>query len=271
MPAIQLAELKKETAKIAENFSNGDVVIKELTEFFEFYSNRTHRINPNAEKIKVIATYRISQPIISQLITELKNKAKNDPESAFGLADKLWNKNYLEFRILAAHMIGAVPASHGEETAKRLLSWGKENTEESISHVLASNSLLRLISEAKPVFIQLVSDWLNSEKIEEAILGLEALTGYLKNAKFEDLPAVFRLIRDLTIESPRKLHPFILNVIKILAQRTPQETVFFLRQCLAEKTNQTTIWLIRNSLKAFSPEIQESLKKAIRNPSISKS
>lgn len=267
MPAIQLAELRKETAKIASNFSNGEIVIKELTEFFEFYSNRTHRINPSAEKLKVISNYNIAQPILRQLITELNGKASQDPESALDLADRLWAQNNLEFRILAAHLMGAIPISHTKQITERLHIWGQENNEESIGEILASDSLSLLITEAKPEFLKLLDEWLKAEKIGEVILGLEALAGYLNSAKFEELPVIFRLIRPLSIQASRKLHPYILNVIRLLARRSPPETVYFLRQCLGTENSKTTIWLIRNSLKDFSEEVQESLKKVIRNPS----
>lgn len=266
MPAIQLAELRKEVEKIASNFTDAEIVIRQLTELFEFYSNRTHRINPSAEKPKVIANYMITPPIMRQLITGLNQQAENNPDAAVVLADAMWAKEFLEFRILAARLIGAIPAESADKTIERLHLWGQENKDEEIASILASESLTGLIKDAKPEFLKLLEDWLKADNHAEVTLGLQALKGFLETAKFEELPVVYRLLRPLANHVPRNLRPYVLDIIRPLGERSPQETVYFLRQILEQERSNTIVWLIRNSLESFSEEIQESLKQEIRKP-----
>jgi hypothetical protein len=81
---------------------------------------------------------------------------------------------------------------------------------------------------------------------------------------FENLPVFFRLIQQLCQAAPAALRPDLLDVLAALARRSPQETAYFLRQTLIFPDSPDTPWLIRQSLSQFPPEMQSSLRQAMR-------
>jgi hypothetical protein len=51
MPAINLAQLKTKAARLSEKFSDPDVFVHDLSEFLDFYSNRTIRATQIAQRL----------------------------------------------------------------------------------------------------------------------------------------------------------------------------------------------------------------------------
>ena len=66
----------------------------------------------------------------------------------------------------------------------------------------------------------------------------------------------------------RKVHPALrqdlLDVLAVLAHRSPKETAFFLRQTMDMPSATDTSWLIRQTLNEFPEDVQESLRETVR-------
>ena len=157
-----------------------------------------------------------------------------------------------------------MPSAEHERTLERLGKWAVENTEDTLLESLAKEGLVRLIKEIPGVFLGQVETWLSADKVNLKLLGLRALTVQLTSAGFENLPAVYRLLGPVMGGAGRKLRPYLLDVVVPLAERSPSETAYFLRQCLQEEDSQTIRWVIRQSMDAFPADIQESLKRVMR-------
>ena len=59
------------------------------------------------------------------------------------------------------------------------------------------------------------------------------------------------------------LRPEALAVVRVLAQLSPQETAYFLRQLVVTEKDKNIEWLIRKTLPEFPEETAANLKKAI--------
>jgi hypothetical protein len=121
-------------------------------------------------------------------------------------------------------------------------------------------------AEDTALYLDLIKSWLESREVFSQRLGLRALLFLLKSSSFENMPLAMRLLAPVVRAAPSRLKPDLLDLIQALAQRSPRETAFFLRQNLAVKNdNPGTPWLIRNSLRYFPLEMQSSLRQALRN------
>lgn len=80
----------------------------------------------------------------------------------------------------------------------------------------------------------------------------------------ENLPAFFRLIQPLTRNSPARLRPDVLDILETLARRSPKETAYFLRETALLPNSPATLFLIRQLVKAFPEEVEEDLRRFIR-------
>src|SRR5574340_682382 len=113
MPAIDLARLRKQAARLAEFFFLPDEFLKHLHEMLEFYVNRSLRKVDNVAPGSVLSTYRTPPIVIRQIELELSDIAADNPAQALDLADLLWDQGYLEMHMLAAFLLGRIPP-HGE-------------------------------------------------------------------------------------------------------------------------------------------------------------
>jgi hypothetical protein len=115
------------------------------------------------------------------------------------------------------------------------------------------------------VLVRLFQDWVESSDTFHQQLGLQALLPLIRDPGFEDLPVFFRTIQPLARQTPPALRPDLLDVLETLAERSPTETAYFLRQTLDTPDALDTPWLIRQLLHAFPPENQSALREALKN------
>ena len=67
-----------------------------------------------------------------------------------------------------------------------------------------------------------------------------------------------------TRKAPLQVRADILDALAALALRSPKETAYLLRQSLNSPENPDTALLIRKLLDVFPPDLQESLRQALR-------
>jgi hypothetical protein len=87
----------------------------------------------------------------------------------------------------------------------------------------------------------------------------------LDEGNFENLPAVYRSLGPALKKADKGLRSSLIEVVRSLAQRSPQETAFFLRQTLSKNKTRTLTQIIRRSLEEFPPEIEKSLRTALKS------
>lgn len=265
MPAIQLAKLKIETIHLAEKFNQPSKFVRHLHALCDHYAERTRRPGQAGEPPPLLSTYKVPAPVLRQVVKELSPYIEADNTAGIELADALWEEPYLEFRLVAASILGMTEPLPVDRLIGRLNAWADTNTDDRLLTALIEVGLARLREEHTEIYTEQIRSWLGSEAIFAQRLGLRALQYLLRSQTFENMPAVMRLIAPLVRSSPARLRSDIVDVIQILASRSPKETAYFLRQNLEVKTeNPGTAWVIRHSLECFPIEIQASLRQAMR-------
>ena len=119
MPAIDLARLRRQAARLADFFFLPEEFLRHLHEMLEFYVNRSLRTVEDVAPGSVLSTYRTAPIIIRQIELQLSPLASQNPSAALQLADMLWDQGYLEMHMLAAFLLGRIPPA--QEQSERLL------------------------------------------------------------------------------------------------------------------------------------------------------
>ena len=265
MAAIQVARLKIQSVRLAENFASPQAFVRELHSLLDFYADRTHRPGQSGDPPPILPAYNVPPQVIRQVERELAPIANQDGQAALAMSDRLWMEDCLECRLLAIALLGLLPPSLATPILNRVSAWAGSNTEARLNKALFSSGLKRLRQEDPERYLAQVSEWVNSEQVFTQILGLQAIVQLVASQEFSNVPIVFRLITPLVRSAPTRLRPDLLDILRHLAQRSPRETVFFLRQNLVIKTdNPGTAWLARQCLSALPPESQVSLRSALR-------
>lgn len=265
MPAIQPARLKIQTARLAEDFSDPSVFVRSLHGLLDHYADRTYRAGQAGEPPPLLKAYHVPPPVLRQILKELTPAILQDRPGVLTLSKWLWDEPVFEFRSLAIALIGQVTPEPPEEILDLVETWAIPSTELRLLKSIFATGLSRVRREFPQVYLRQAGRWLASERTFNRQLGLQALVPLLAEAEFENLPVVFRMLAPLVRAAPVPLHPDLLDIIQQLARHSPKETAFFLRQNLEIKTdNPGTAWLARHSLSSFPPEIQASLRSALR-------
>lgn len=264
MPAIQPARLKQQAALLAGHFSEPPAFIRSLHHLLDQYADRTQRPGLAGASSSLLTAYRVQLPVLRQIVAELAPLADEQPQDALLLVDALWEQPYLECRLLAAALIGKIPADCMEAVIERVERFIRSKPEERILNTLLEQGLARLRRE-KPgnVFI-LIESWLSKASVNDQKNGLRALLAILDEGQIENLPTLFRLIQPFTRSVAAVVRPELLDVLISLARCSPRETAFFLRQSLELPNSPDTPWLIRQTARYFPADIQESLRAAVR-------
>jgi hypothetical protein len=264
MPAIQPARLRQQAALLAaEHFSEPAALVRSLHHLLEFYADRTHRPGKSGEPAPLLAAYNVRPPVLRQVLLELSRRADELPRQALDLCDAFWQQPFVEFRILAASLLGAIPTQPPEPVLARAVGWIHDNRDPRLERAVLNEGLARMRRENSAVLLALAEDWLAGE-LPDQRLGLRLLLPLANGLEFENLPVFFRLIQAFVRAAPPALRLELLELLDALARRSPSETAFFLRQCVETSSNPDTARLVRQSLPGFPEIVQENLKKALR-------
>ncbi|MCZ7551119.1 MAG: hypothetical protein B6D39_02815 [Anaerolineae bacterium UTCFX2] len=264
MPAIQPALLRQQAAELAEHFADPPVFIRSLHHLLGFYADRARHPGQSGAPPPIITAYKVRPPVLRMILQQLIPLAIEEPRAGLALCDSLWAEPYLEPRLLAAMLLGQIPAEPPAQILERILAWLAPNLEFFLIDAVMKNSFVRLQKEQPRSIVRLIQDWLALKDPFYKQLGLRALLPLIENPEFQNMPVFFRLIQPLTSQTPSVLRPDLLDVLVALARRSPQETGFFLQQTLNMPDSEDTAWLIRQSLDEFPPELQQTLRAAER-------
>lgn len=264
VPAIQPALLRQQAALLVEHFNDPPAYIRSLHYLLDFYADRARRPGQSGMPAPITSAYKVRPPVLRMILQELTLPAVEEPETGLRLCDALWAEPNLEFRLLAAMLLGQIPPSPPERIIARVKTWLVPDLEFYLIEALMNHALGRLRQEHPLSMIRLIQDWLESSQPLLQQLGLRALLPLVENPQFENLPVFFRLVQPLACNVPPGLGPDLLDVLAALAHRSPNETAYFLRQTLSYPDAADTAWLIRQLLNEFPPEQQQMLHNVVK-------
>ena len=269
MPAVELTRLRAKINELIERFMDPVSFRAALRDLLDLYANRAYRPGQAVQPQPLLPSYRVTPLIMHQLELELGKTCQEQPEQALSIIEALWHDPYLEPRLLATTLLGSIPASHQEAVVQTLRDWAVPEENFRMLDSLFRNGTISLRRSAPEALFKLFEEWLNSSQVATQSMGVRALIPMIEDQAFENLPPVFRLISPLVQRSPAPLFTDLQAVIEALAQRTPIETAYFLRQALGMAPGPAITRLIRRCLPRFNPAQQASLRAALQAASSS--
>lgn len=263
MPAIDLARLKKQTARLADLFDQPGGFVRELREVLDYYVNRTLR-SQNVAPSSVLPTYRTPPVVLRHIETELGPLAEQNPLQALELADALWDEGWLETRLLAAFLLGHIPPQE-ERLLARLTAWTQQVRDPEVRAALLTTSLTRLRKETPDLFLTLVKEWLHPARQRMWSNGIQALVPLVQSPVFDNLPPVLDIVEPIFKASPAALQYDLQQLLKALYQASPQETIFFLQEIIARAKSPLPAVSLRRMSPDLPPDLQASLREILRS------
>jgi hypothetical protein len=264
MPAIQLTHLRQKTAVLSEVIDNPDDTVQVIHGILDAYTNRTQRSGQSGEPPPLVEAYLVPKPVLRQILIELKPYAASNPGAVLELCDVFWDEGYLEFQILAAHLIGYIRVEDPSLILDRIITWSQSTDDSQVQEALFNEACQMLVAKDSEYLIARIGQLIIHGKGSSKILGLQALLPIVRAPSYENFPALLNLLGPQVREATPETRPYVLSIIVVLAHRTPRETAYFLRQNMAFEDNTNTAWFIRHSKNEFSPELKRGLEDEIR-------
>jgi hypothetical protein len=264
MPAIQPALLRRQAALLAEQANEAKGFVRSLHHLLEYYADRARRPGQSGKPSPLLTAYHVRPPVLRQILQELEPIASQQPEIALELCDALWAEPYLEFRTLAISLLGKISPDPDEPLFERVQAWIQPSLERDLTQMVLNVGCVGLRREKTEDYLSMVERWLSHSLPFYQQAGLQALLPVVEDPLFDNLPVVFRLLSPMALASSPALRADIVEIFRLLARRSPNETAFFLRQGLKNPEQRDIPFLIRQCLSEFPTEQQESLRQAIR-------
>ncbi len=263
MPAINLATLNTQAARLADLFDQPAVFIPKLREVLESYVNRTLRTRDAVAPSSTLPTYRTPPVVLRKIESTLRPLAKKNTDQALELADQLWDEGYLETHLLSAFLLGHISPEEDRLLA-RLTVWTQKVRDINVRTSLLTHSLARLRKENPKEFLALITEWLYPHREQFWSNGLQALLPLIESPDFENLPPIFNLIEPIIIAAPTHLQKDIQNIITALYYDAPIETNYFLKSTIKKSETKQTKVLLRRILPSLPKALGESLQKELK-------
>ncbi len=270
MPAINLARLKIQAARLAEKFSEPQDFLHSLNELLGYYTNRTIRAAQIAQRLSV-PTYQTPRPVLRQIESELAVHAENLPAEAIKLSDTLWKAGSLESRQLAAFLLGNIPPEQAILALTRLPDWLDQSKDKEIRTALLTVAFARLRREYPEAFFSILEGWLGSPQSKSQIWGLQALIPLLQDPQFENLPAIFRILHPAILAASPATQLDLQACLAALERVSQTETTAFLHEIMQSHPEAGMLRIFRRILPGLSPSLQESMREVLRekdNPAL---
>ncbi len=265
MPAIDLARLKTQAARLADKFSEPESFLRDLNEMLDFYTNRTIRTTQVVRRLSA-PTYHTPRPVLRQIESELDMLAEKAPREAVVLVKVLWKADSLEARLLAAYLLGRIPPDQAMPVLALLPDWLNQSTDKEIRSALLTNALERLLQEEPEAFFIILEGWLGSPQTAQQVWGFQALIPLLQDPHFENLPAVFRILRPAIKALGPTTQLDFTACLAALERHALIETITFLREIIRENPKPMMLRIFRRILPGLSQELQEALRESLREP-----
>ena len=264
MPAIRLAHLKTQAALLTDKFSEPGAFMHDLNELLDFYTNRTMRTRQIAQRLS-LPTHQTPAPVLRQVLFELAPLANTRAAEAIILVDALWKAGSLETRLLAAQLLGSIPPSQALTALTRLPEWLAQSTDKEIQTALLTHALARLRQENPAALFIILEDWFKSPNTALQVWGMQALTPILLDPHFENLPAVFRILRPAVISAGPVTQLTLQACLATLERVSRSETLAFLREVIGSSSTPLMLRTLQRILPGLSPEMRTSLRDLLRN------
>jgi hypothetical protein len=190
--------------------------------------------------------------------------AEDRPSEAITLTKVLWEAGSLESRLLAAYLLGNIPSDQVVPILTNLPDWLNQSTDKQIRTALLTNALARVRRENSQAFFAILESWLRGPQPALQVWGLQALIPLLQDPQFENLPAVFRILRPAIQAASPSTQLELQDCLVALENVSLTETVAFLREVIRDTPNPMMLRILRRILPVLSPDLQEALLEILR-------
>ena len=267
MPAVNPTRLSFQIADLIKSFHTPHDFHKKIKDLFSLYANRTLRYGDRLALPPLMPTYHLPDPVMRQLKTELVPILSEKPKAGLALADTLWEDDAYEVRLVAIFILGHAAVDSPDPILSRLNQWLSPDLDPNLKEAILHSGTQGLQSRFPDRWEAWIGPLMAHKNPQFIALGLIGLRSGLQSSPYQKLPVIYRLISPIVRNPQPAVTNQLKRLIEVLAQQSPTETAYFLRQALSLSDTHKTGRLIRQCLPMFPDDLQKELQEVLKTQS----
>jgi hypothetical protein len=265
MPSIDLVRFRFQIVELLDEFPDPVKFTKTFHGILDLYSRRSLKPGLASLPVSLLPTFNCHPQVMKLIINGITPGIHENPQQAIAIADHLWEDNYLESRELSTTILSLLPEEYAPNVEDHILNWAHPDVDKASLDMLLKNAIKTIQSTQPERLENLVYSFLHFQDPAYHTIGLKMMVYLIRSPGFTRIPSLFKLISPFIVEETNQ--PIQINtgmVLAALAERTPVETVFFLKQLLALTPGTGIEKTIRRFLQSFPDEYQKTLQTALQ-------
>jgi hypothetical protein len=265
MPSIDLVRFRFQIVELLDEFSDPVRFKKTFHGILDLYSRRSLKPALSSLPVSLLPTFNCHPQVMKLIISGITPGIHEYPQQAIAIADHLWEDNYLESRELSTTILGLLTEDYAASVEDHILKWAHPEVDKASLDMLLKNAIKTIQSTHPERLEDLVYSFLHFQDPAYHTIGLKMMGNLIRSPGFTRIPSLFKFISPFIVEETDQLIQINTGmVIAALAERTPVETVFFLKQSLALTPGSGIERTIRRYLPSFPEEYQKKLQMALQ-------
>ena len=260
MPAVNLIQLRAQLNKLLWNFTDPEAFRRELLELLEKFSYTAYRSGTDTLGGMTRPELQISQIVTRELNLALLPVIREQPVSAMAICDRLWNDEDISICMIGSRILGEIPIEQADMVLDRAGEYAMTGVKRLTTRALLRNASATILRTDPNILLRKVRNWYVDTDPKKHLLCIEGIAILAEDSSFENLPALYTLTEALLEEADSKSAGSLAGVLSVLLKRSPQETVYIIRNQL--KTHPTVT--LRRIVRKLLPEIPESSRDSIK-------
>ncbi len=263
MPAVELTSLNNRVQSLLLFCSDPHDYIQQLEELLQLYSSKKAKLGEYIPFKTLLPQLNVPQLVIEKIYETFPTIAKRYPKNILPIVDALWEKESIEYKILAIHLLLNLPLSKKEEANQRLLVW-TTSTDENILHQIILEQVSNTELVDSPTLRNFIEGILADEEHELRSLAFATLVDIINKKDFWDLPWVFELISPAIKNANLHSYKDLSMVTSALIEKSEIETASYYFELFQETRSERVGKFIRKILPLFNKENQDHLQRVLQ-------
>ena len=264
MPAVNLLQLRIELNDLLWNFTDPPAFRRTLLDLLEKFAYTAYRSESRTQSVSTRPQLQVSLILLREMDLVLIPAIREQPQAALAICDLLWNDENMDVCLIASRMLGEIPIEHADLVLDRAGEWALQGVRHMTARTLLRNASSLIMRHDPEILLRKVRRWYVDPREEQNFLCLEGMAILVEDNAFENLPAIFTLVEALMGEANMSTQRSLEELFLVLYQRTPNETVYVIRQCLKNDPNPTARRVIRHIIPDFDEKVRKSLQDELR-------
>ncbi|MBM4424236.1 MAG: DNA alkylation repair protein [Chloroflexi bacterium] len=263
MPAIDIGQIRGESAELARLFGDPASFALATREFFHVHSVPTYKQSLVVSMHAPLKTLGTPAPVLRTLLGVLRKVAAANPLHTLAVAERLWADPVREQRRLAVSLLGLAVNGCPPEAEAVMHRWLFALDDLELINLLAAEVCSVWLTGDLYTRIEPVRQWVNSPHKYQRQFGVMALAAAAKNRSFRDVSAALGAMTGVMRENDPEVRKSVAHALRDLSANGPGEVARFLGEW-ADTVDKNTNWIVRHAMEKLDADTRTALTQSLR-------